>query len=162
MKQTSLDAIDMRILCALQQNGPMSKAKLAEFVNLSATPCWARLDKLKAAGYIRGHHTEIALEKFGDFTQVVVPVALSHHRKADFDRFETHIQTVDEIIECMSTGGGMDYILKVICPSLVAFQALMENLLEQDIGIERYMTYIATRKIKATQPNLLKLADVGP
>lgn len=161
MRRIDLDATDIRILAAVQQNGPISKTKLAEIVNLSPTPCWARLKKLKAAGIIRGHHAEIALDKIADFTQVVVPVALTHHRKADFDRFENHIQTLDEITECIATGGGMDYILRVVCSNLGAFQALMESLLEQDLGIERYMTYIVTRTIKVRQPNLPKLVGIG-
>ncbi|MEN8897064.1 MAG: Lrp/AsnC family transcriptional regulator, partial [Yoonia sp.] len=54
MKKLALDAADIRILCALQKHGPLSKAKLSEISGLSATPCWARLTRLKAAGYIRG------------------------------------------------------------------------------------------------------------
>jgi len=50
MKKTALDAADIRILSALQRHGQLSKTKLAELVNLSPTPCWARLDRLKSAG----------------------------------------------------------------------------------------------------------------
>ncbi|MGD8841570.1 MAG: Lrp/AsnC family transcriptional regulator, partial [Gammaproteobacteria bacterium] len=46
MKKTRLDAIDIRILSAVQKHGQLSKTKLAEIVNLSPTPCWARLKKL--------------------------------------------------------------------------------------------------------------------
>ena len=53
MKNISLDATDIRILNALQNYGNLSKSKLAEAVNLSATPCWVRLDKLKKSGLIR-------------------------------------------------------------------------------------------------------------
>lgn len=56
MKKIALDTTDIRILGAIQQNGHLSKAKLAEVVNLSETPCWTRLDKLKKAGLIRGYH----------------------------------------------------------------------------------------------------------
>ena len=159
MKKSGLDAADIRILSALQTYGQLSKTKLAEIVNLSPTPCWARLDKLKAAGFIRGYHADIALDRIVDFTQVVVTVALRQHRKQDFERFEAHIRQLDEITECIATGGGMDYVMKVVVPGLPAFQALMENLLAADLGIERYMTYIATRQIKAGQLNLAKLVS---
>lgn len=157
MKNTSLDSIDIRILSAIQKHGQLSKTKLSEMVDLSPTPCWARLAKLKAAGYIRGYHAEIELSLIGDLTKVVVMVALSSHRQTDFDRFETHIQNVDEITECISTGGGMDYVLKIYCPRLANFQQLMESLLNAELSIDRYMTYIVTREIKSTQPNLRKL-----
>ena len=159
MKNTGLDPIDIRILSAIQKYGQLSKTKLSEMVDLSPTPCWARLTKLKAAGFIRGYHADIELALIGDFTQVVVTVALSSHRKTDFDRFETYIQNIDEITECISTGGAMDYVLKVYCSRLADFQQLMESLLNAELNIDRYMTYIVTRQIKSAQPNLNKLLD---
>ena len=154
MSRPGLDATDIRILSAVQKHGQLSKTRLAQIVNLSATPCWTRLNKLKAAGLIRGYHADIALDRIGDVTQVIVTVALTHHRKADFERFETHIRKLDEVTECIATGGGMDYVMKVLCPSLAAFQNLMETLLAAELGIDRYMTYIVTRQVKSAQPNL--------
>ena len=156
-ERQGLDPTDIRILSAVQKHGQLSKTKLAELVNLSATPCWARLNRLRAAGYIRGYHADIALERVVDATRVVVTVSLTHHRKADFDRFETYIKQIDEVINCVATGGGIDYVMTVVCPNLSSFQALMDDLLSADVAVERYMTYFATRLIKAEQPNLAKL-----
>lgn len=161
MKKSGLDAVDIRILSALQKCGHMSKTKLAEAVNLSPTACLARLDRLKAEGYIQGYKADIALDRFCNFTQVVVTVSLSHHRRADFEKFEKYVLQLDEVTECIATGGGMDYVLKFFVPSLAAFQTLMENLLEANLEIDRYMTYIVIRPVKATQPNLSKLAAVN-
>ena len=108
MKKHGLDATDIRILSAVEEHGPLSKAKLAEIVNLSPTPCLARLNRLKAAGYIRGYHADIALDRIGDFAQVIVTVSLAHHRKTDFERFEAHIRRLDDVTECNATGGGME------------------------------------------------------
>lgn len=158
MKSTGLDAADIRILGAIQRHGQLSKTRLAEIVNLSPTPCLARLSRLKAAGLIRGYRGVIALDRIADVAQVVVTVSLTSHRKADFDRFETRIRGLDEVTECVATGGGMDYVLKVVCPSLAAFQELMESLLSEELGIQRYMTYIVTREVKSEPPDLSKLA----
>ena len=158
MNKLNLDATDIRILSALQKHGQLSKTKLAEIVNLSPTPCWARLAKLKAAGFIRGYHADVALDRVCDFSQVVVTLSLKQHRKSDFDRFEGHIRKLDEVTECIATGGGMDYVLNVFTPSLTAFQELMETLLAAELGIDRYMTYIVTRQVKSAQPNLSRLA----
>lgn len=157
-ERNGLDAADIRILSAVQKHGQLSKSKLAEIVNLSPTPCLARLTRLRTAGFIRGYHADIALERVVDVTRVVVTVSLTHHRKTDFDRFENHIKTVDEITTCVATGGGIDYVMTVVAPSLSAFQELMDDLLSADLAIDRYMTYFATRLIKAEQPNLAKLA----
>ncbi|MBB3192532.1 Lrp/AsnC family transcriptional regulator [Halomonas cerina] len=162
MRKIAIDAADIRILRALQQHGQLSKTKLSELVNLSPTPCWVRFTRLKEAGLIRGYHADIALDKIANATKVVVTVSLEGHRKSNFDRFEDYIGQVDEIVECIATGGGMDYVLKVVTPSLSAFQHVMEELLSAELGIDRYMTYIATREIKSTQPNLACLmADPG-
>jgi len=162
VKKLGLDATDIRILSALQQHGQLSKTKLAELANISPTPCWARLDRLKAAGLVRGYHADIALERICDFTQVMVTASLTHHRKADFDRFEAWVARQDDITECIATGGGMDYVMKTVSPSLGAFQILMQAMLEADMGVDRYMTYIATRVVKAGRPNIAKLAGSVP
>jgi Lrp/AsnC family transcriptional regulator of ectoine degradation len=115
------------------------------------------LNKLKAAGLIRGYRGDIALDRIGDFTQIIVTVSLAHHRKSDFDRFEAHIRKLDEVTHCVATGGGMDYVMRFCSPTLAAFQVLMDSLLAAELGIERYMTYIVTREIKSEPPNLARL-----
>ena len=165
MAKFGLDKTDIRILTAIQSHGQLSKTRLAELVNLSPTPCWARLTRLKAEGFIRGFYADVALNKIIDFSQVVVTISLTQHRKVDFDRFETHVRSLDEIIECVATGGGMDYVLKVITPSLDSFQILMDGMLAEDLNIGRNMTYIVTHHVKSSQPNISKLtaeADVKP
>jgi Lrp/AsnC family transcriptional regulator of ectoine degradation len=157
MKKLSLDVIDIRILSAVQKHGQLSKTKLAQIVNLSATPCWFRLNKLKESGFILTYRADIALDRIGELSQVVVTVSLSHHSKADIERFEAHICKTDGITECISTCGGIDYILKIITVNLTEFHQLIESLLSADIGIDRYMIYIVTREIKSEPPNLIQL-----
>lgn len=157
MKKLALDSTDIRILSAVQKHGQLSKTKLAEIVNLSPTPCWARLTRLKEAGYITGYRGEIALDRIASFTHVIMTVSLTHHRKADFDRFETYIRSLDEVTDCVATGGGMDYVMTVVCPDLASFQSLTDCLLAEEFGIDRYMTYFSTRRVKSGVPNLSKL-----
>jgi Lrp/AsnC family transcriptional regulator of ectoine degradation len=154
MKTTTLDAADVRILCALQQHGQLSKSKLAELVGLSATPCWARLSKLKKAGLVRGYHADVALDRIVNVCKVVVTVSLKSHRKADFERFEEHVRRRHEVVDCVATGGGMDYVMTVVTTGLPAFQRLMDEMLSAELGIDRYMTYIATREVKSVEPRL--------
>lgn len=158
MKPIALDATDLRILGALQDHGQISKSRLAELVGLSPTPCWARLNRLKKAGLIRGYHADIALMQIVEMAKVVVTVSLKSHRKADFERFEAFVQSTPEVTDCISTGGGMDYVMTVVTTSLPAFQRLMEAMLEADLAVDRYMIYIATRQIKSGQPKLAILA----
>ena len=156
-ERLGLDAIDIRILSAVQKHGQLSKVRLAEIVNLSATPCWARLHRLRQAGYIRGYHADISLERIMDVMRAVVAVSLKHHHKSDFERFEAHVHAEKAIINCVATGGGTDYILTVVSPSMQAFQKLVDRFAEDELGVDRYIVYFATRLIKAEQPDLAML-----
>jgi Lrp/AsnC family transcriptional regulator of ectoine degradation len=45
----------------------------------------------------------------------------------------------------------------VISKNLHHFQSLVEQLLTDEIGIDRYFIYIVTKQVKAAPPNLLTL-----
>lgn len=148
MAATRLDAIDLRILDAVQRDGRITKLALAERVGLSPTPCWMRLRKLEKAGIIAGYHGRLALRPIAPVTTVMMEVTLANHRQADFDRFERAVRDTPEIVACWSVGGGVDYMLKVVARDVDAYQRLVDALLEREIGIDRYFTYIVTRTVK--------------
>ncbi|KLN60501.1 AsnC family transcriptional regulator [Kiloniella spongiae] len=157
MSRIALDAADIRILAAVQQNGQLSKSRLADIVNLSPTPCWTRLGKLKKAGLIKRYSAEIALDSIVSLSKVIVTVSLANHRKQNFECFEAHIRDEDDVVECIATGGGTDYVMKVVSRDLSSFQDMMEVMLSAELGIDRYMTYIVTREVKSASPNLSRL-----
>lgn len=148
---TKLDRIDLRILSVLQQHGRITKQKLANEVNLSVSPCWVRLKRLEEAGIINGYHAEVALERLGNFTMVLVEITLKHHAAADFERFENAILDAAHVIDCDATGGGVDYLLKIIARDIDHYQNLMDSMLEQNIGIDRYFTYVVTKTVKKSR-----------
>lgn len=148
MRDARPDAVDLKILAVLQREGRLTKAALAERVGLSPTPCWERLRRLEAAGYVRGYRADVAVEKLAPLTTILVEVTLKQHRYQDFERFERHVRRIDEIVECHATGGGIDYLLKVMVPDVDAYQRLIDDLLVAEIGIDRYFTYVVTRAIK--------------
>jgi Lrp/AsnC family transcriptional regulator of ectoine degradation len=154
MSEIKLDAIDMRILAAVEKHGRMSKTVLAEKVNLSATPCWTRLTRLEKAGIIKGYHAEIAIELITKTTTVILEVSLKRHRYEDFEVFEKRINELDEVVECIATGGGRDYIMKLVVDSIEEYQNLVDSLLLENLGIDRYFTYVVTREIKSQKPKL--------
>ena len=148
-----LDAIDLKILATLQKQGRITKLALSESVNLSPTPCWERLKRLEKAGLIKGYRADIDLAKLGGSATVLVEVILKQHRFEDFETFERAVRKIPEIIECLATGGGIDYLLKIVTTDIDAYQRLIDELLTANIGIDRYFTYIVTRSVKsAAQP----------
>lgn len=142
-----LDRIDLRILSQLQENGRISNVDLAERVGLSASPCLQRVKRLEKAGYIEGYGAQVQFEKLGAFLMVFTEVTLSDHRTADFARFETAIRKVEEVVECHLVSGGYDYLLKFMARSIADYQRTIERVLEAEIGIEKYFSYVVMKPI---------------
>ena len=140
-----LDRLDLRILAQLQKNGRITNVDLADAVGLSASPCLIRVKRLEQAGYISGYGAYLRLEKLGDTLTVFTEVTLSDHHREDFIRFETAIREVDEILECHLVSGGYDYLLRFITRGVNHYQQVMEGLLERNIGIEKYFSYIVIK-----------------
>ncbi|GAB1583633.1 MULTISPECIES: Lrp/AsnC family transcriptional regulator [Phyllobacteriaceae] len=160
MASLKLDPIDIRILDEIQRDGRITKLALAERVGLSPTPCWTRLRRLEKAGIITGYHARVALRLVFPVATVLVEVTLGAHRQADFDRFERAVKAIPEVVACWSVGGGVDYILKVVARDIDAYQRLIDDLLQREIGIDRYFTYIVTRTVK--DDAVLPVADLVP
>lgn len=148
MASPKLDPIDLRILDAIQRDGRITKLALAEQVGLSPTPCWMRLRKLEKAGIVTGYHARLSMRQIAPIATVLMEVTLGAHRQADFERFERAIRDIDEVVACWSVGGGVDYILKVMTPDIDAYQRLVDALLERELGIDRYFTYIVIKTVK--------------
>jgi len=148
MTAPRLDTIDLRILEAIQKDGRITKLALAETVGLSATPCWMRLRKLENAGIVSGYHARVALRAIAPIATVLMEVTLGSHRQPDFDRFERAVRDIPEIVACWAVGGGVDYVLKVLARDIDAYQRTVDAMLEREIGIDRYFTYIVTRTVK--------------
>ncbi|WP_027062230.1 Lrp/AsnC family transcriptional regulator [Mesorhizobium loti] len=160
MTAAKLDPIDLKILDAIQRDGRITKLALAEQVGLSPTPCWMRLRKLEKAGIVAGYHARIAMRVVAPVATVLMEVTLASHRQTDFDRFERVIRDIPEIIACWSVGGGVDYVLKVMARDIDAYQRLVDGLLDREIGIDRYFTYIVTKTVK--EETALPIADLLP
>ena len=140
-----LDRLDLRILAQLQKNGRMTNVDLADEVGLSPSPCLIRVKRLEQAGYISGYSAQLRLEKLGDTLTVFTEVTLTDHHREDFQRFESAIREVDEILECHLVSGGYDYLLRFLTRGVNHYQEVIEELLERNIGIAKYFSYIVIK-----------------
>lgn len=144
-----LDQRDIQILGILQQEGRITKAALAERINLSKTPCWDRLKRLEKAGVIESYGARVSPKVLDAFTFVIMQAELESHQARDFDKFEQAIQAMDAVLDCWSVGGGVDYFLRIATKSVNDYQRLVDHMLRQQIGLKRYYTYIVTKQIKS-------------
>jgi len=145
-----LDDRDLKILSVLQSEGRITKTELAARVNLSPTPCWQRLKKLEDAGVIEGYGARVSLAALGPLSVIFMEAEIGSHKVEDFNRFEMALQDIPEIVECWAVGGGIDYVMKFICKDVGAYQRLVDEILQADIGLKRYYTYVVTKPVKST------------
>ncbi|WP_028203798.1 Lrp/AsnC family transcriptional regulator [Paraburkholderia nodosa] len=143
-----LDRYDLAILRILERDGRITKSKLAEEVNLSISPAWERVRKLEESGVIRGYHAEVDWVGAMRGSRIVVEVTLSRHTAPDMRRFEERVSAAGEVMQCYATGGGVDYVLHVMARDIDHYQRFIDALLMEDLGIERYFTYIVTKVVK--------------
>lgn len=140
-----LDPIDLNILAQLQSHGRMSNVDLAEAVGLSPSPCLQRTRRLEQAGYVTGYGAHLSLARFGDVVMVFTEMTLSDHRRIDFARFEAAAATINEVMECHLVSGGYDYLLKFVTRSVSHYQSVIEAMLDRELGIEKYFSYIVIK-----------------
>ena len=142
---TKLDRIDLRILSTLQRKGRITNVQLADAVGLSASPCLSRVKRLEKVGYISGYGARLQLSMLGDVQLVFAEVTLSGHRLADRAKFEASTRLVEEIAECHLVSGDYDYLLKFVVKDIGHYQEVIERLLDRNLGIEKYFSYIVIR-----------------
>jgi Lrp/AsnC family transcriptional regulator of ectoine degradation len=144
-----LDRYDIAILRVLARDGRITKSKLAEEVNLSISPTWERVRKLEESGVIKGYRAELDWVGSLNASRIVVEVTLARHTERDMRRFEEVMQAAPEVVQCYATGGGVDYVLHVVSRDIYHYQRFIDSLLIEEIGIERYFTYIVTKVVKS-------------
>jgi len=146
----SLDRVDRRILRLLQEDGRISITDIARQVNLSVTPCLARVRRLEAAGFIRGYFAQLDPERLGLSLQAYVTVSLNRTTPDVFDRFREAMYRFDEVIECQMVGGGFDYLVKVRVRDMKMFRKFLGECMTAESGVQQTHTYFVMEQIKST------------
>jgi DNA-binding Lrp family transcriptional regulator len=137
-----LDRVDINILAELQKDGRLTNIELAERVHLSASPCLARTKKLQSAGYITGFSAQLDLTSLADVVTVFTEITLAWHRPEDFARFVAVLEKIDQVVECHLISSGYDYLVKFNTCGIAQYQDIMERLLDMNLGIKKYFSYV--------------------
>lgn len=123
--KVKLDAIDRKILGILQTNSNITNALLAQEIGLSPAPTLERVKKLENQNVIKSYHAVVDSALVGLGVSTFVMVSLKGHNKDNIDKFMKAISKIDEVIECHHVLGQADFILKIICMDIPAYQNLM-------------------------------------
>ncbi|MFC6439558.1 Lrp/AsnC family transcriptional regulator [Bowmanella sp. JS7-9] len=145
-----LDKFDKQILRTLQQDATVSMAELSNHVGLSHTPCWRRVKRLEKDGFIQRKVTLLNNKKLNLGVSVFIYVSLKNHDETSLNRFEAAVQDIDEIVECHTTSGDRDYLLKVVVESIEEYELLLKSKLTHLPSVDHISSTFALKQVKYT------------
>ena len=145
-----LDRIDMKILAVLQENGALSAAEVAEAVGLSQSPCWRRIQRLKAEGYISKIVALLDRQKLALRAHLFVHVKVVNNDKQNLHAFSLAIRAFPEVMECHVVLGAYDFLLRVVATDMDAYQKFFFDKLSQLPNIREVNSFVAISEIKST------------
>ena len=142
------DAIDRKILDRLQEDARLSNVELARAVNLSPSPCLARVRRLEESGLIRRYVTLLDPVKLGLTVSVLVQVTLEKQIEPALEAFEKAIRARPEVMECYLMTGDADYLLRVVVPDVQAFERFILDFLSRVPGVGNIKSSFALKQVK--------------
>ncbi|ARS66084.1 MULTISPECIES: Lrp/AsnC family transcriptional regulator [Sinorhizobium] len=143
-----VDRIDLKILRALQSEGRLSNADLAERVNVSAATCHRRTQRLLEEGYITGVRAEVAPGAVGLGAMVMVGVVLDRSTPESFGAFEGAVMELKEVLDCNLVAGDFDYLLKIRVRDMADFNKLHGQKLIALPGVRQTRTFFVMKEVK--------------
>ena len=145
-----LDHLDRRILQELQRDGRMTNQALAERVGLSPTPCLRRVRLLEAAGVITGYVATIDQQAVDLPVSVFISIKLERQREEELDRFAGAVAGWPEVMECYLMTGQRDYLMRVVCADLPAYESFLKEKLTRLDGVASIESSFALTQVKHT------------
>jgi len=146
-----LDAIDVRILRALQEDGRMTIQDLAAKAGLTPSPCLRRVRMLEEAGVISGYVAVLDQGKVGLAVSVFVSIRLERQREDELERFSKAIALWPEVLECYLMTGQRDYLMRVVVADLPAYERFLKEKLTRLTCVASIESSFALGQVKHTQ-----------
>lgn len=150
ISQFRLDEINRRILSAVQQDGRLTLAELAQKVGLSPSPCHRRVRLLEDRGVIERYVAVINQRSVGLPVSVFISIKLESQREDSLARFAKAIAPWPEILECYLMTGQRDYLLRVVVADLAAYEVFLKTKLTRLNGINSIESSFALEQVKYT------------
>jgi Lrp/AsnC family transcriptional regulator len=128
--QSRFDRIDKKILALLQEDASLSLQEIAAKVNLSPTPCWRRIQKLRSGGVIRQQVAVLDPVAINVPITVFVTIKTNQHNAAWLERFARGVAELTEVTEFYRMSGDVDYLLRVVVPDIAGYDVFYKKLIK--------------------------------
>ena len=143
-----VDAFDLKILTALQDDGRLTNQELAELAGLSASQCSRRRMRLEEDKVISGYHADLSSEALGFGVIAFIQVTLATHSPDNSKRFRTLVNRIDEIQEAYSLTGDADYVLKAVLRDLKGLSNLVNDVLMPQQSVSKLWVAITVLDLR--------------
>ncbi|MFU0503517.1 Lrp/AsnC family transcriptional regulator [Pseudaminobacter sp. NGMCC 1.201702] len=150
MDDTHIDQFDRKILSFLQADGRLTNNELSERVNLSASQCSRRRQRLEEDGFIQGYSARLDRDRLGFPLVNIISVTLATHNRDNAQRFAELLSRLPEVQEAHALTGEMDYILKVVTPDLKSLADFVNDVLLPHESVQHVKTAIVLQTLKET------------
>jgi DNA-binding Lrp family transcriptional regulator len=145
---SSLDAFDLKILSALQDDGRLTNQELAEIAGLSASQCSRRRTRLEEEKLIAGYHAELSSEALGFNVIAFIQVTLATHSPDNAKKFRTLVNRVDDFQEAYALTGDADYVVKAVLRDLKSLSDIVNNVLMPHPSVAHVRSSIVLDRLK--------------
>ena len=145
-----MDDLDISILRELQAHPTLSAEEVSRRVGLSHTPCWRRIRKLEAEGYILDRAVILNPDKLNLRLTVFASVRLKQHDPGTLEAIESSARKCPEIVECYSMTGEGDYIFRILISDVPAYEKFLKTTLLNFPGVAAINSSVALKQIKLT------------
>lgn len=162
MPHEALDRIDLSILRELQHNARLSNVELAKRVNLSPSPCLARVRVLENRGTINRYVALVDPVAVGLGLSVFIQVRLQYQVEKTLEQFEVAVNKFPEIVECYLMTGDSDYLLRVVVPDVQTLERFILNGLTKISGVANIRSSFALKQVKYDTALPLTQVNEGP
>ena len=125
-----LDNFDRKILRCIQTDTTRPLSEIAEEVGLSSSPCWKRIKRLEADGYILERVALLARERLDLGVTVFVAVKTNQHQESWLEEFARIVSEIPEVMEFYRMSGDVDYLLKVLVPDIAGYDKVYKKLVK--------------------------------
>jgi Lrp/AsnC family transcriptional regulator, leucine-responsive regulatory protein len=142
-----LDRLDRELLKALQADGRLSNAELAQRIGLSASACLRRLQRLEQSGVIAGYAATLDGAAIGRPTTVFIEVTLTGQGSAVLDAFERAVAACPDVLECYLMSGDFDYLLRVAVADMRDYERVHRQQVAAFPHVARVRTAFAMRAV---------------
>lgn len=159
LQETSaFDVFDLKLLAALEAEGRLTNAELAEKVGLSASQCSRRRIRLEEEGVIEGYCARLSATRLGLGLMALIEVRMAQHSKENAKRFADFVHMVEEIQEAYALTGESDYLLKVVVPDLKNLSRIINDVILPHASLSHVKSSIVLATLKDSHRLPLKAA----